>query len=217
MTVVKINGRQNKFWRDLKNVDKLIALTAIGHSAAQISAAFDNAVSRDAVISKQRQLRKIAIMSASPTSSLSLSSKSSPTLSPVDKHVYIPKQGAFEPLPGSKPIKIMKLRTSTCHWPIDGKPVRYCGLPTGGEVYCTTHTRMGSNGYGRKGIPAAPASTTASSITPLSAPSSPSSATPSPTTEDLISSAPTPSSTPPSLPTPSPPFPPMSEDFENVE
>lgn len=56
---------------------------------------------------------------------------------------YTPAGSAFTALPGSAPISILELTSTTCRWPIDipGEAINYCGKSADGR-YCKRHTKL---------------------------------------------------------------------------
>lgn len=69
---------------------------------------------------------------------------------------YIPKAGAFLPIPGTTPIPIFDLpNRMRCRWPVDvaGQELHFaCGATTAtGHVYCAPHRRLAVRGAQHQG------------------------------------------------------------------
>lgn len=50
----------------------------------------------------------------------------------------------FGPLPDSRPVSLVNVRSYHCRWPIDGEDFRFCGAvqAEGRTSYCAAHTAM---------------------------------------------------------------------------
>lgn len=61
---------------------------------------------------------------------------------PVVVYAPLPRTAAWEPLPGTEPVRLMELDRGMCKWPVTvDRPWLFCGAHTDG-IYCATHKAM---------------------------------------------------------------------------
>jgi GcrA cell cycle regulator len=149
-------------WTD-ERVEALKAMWAAGKSGSEIAEAFENQVSRSAIIGKVHRMKLPARMppgaersrKAMPASSISVPKKRPATLPRSTKVAAraaekpaviqdIPEPIELTKAEGARLVPFLEIRAGECRFVVEDTPALMCGAPVyvPGEAWCRFHRRI---------------------------------------------------------------------------